>query len=454
MDLDILITAADPARHAPLPGPDSPEASRLYQDIARGLPPGRGAARRHAGRAAGRPGRRPYRHWDPAWPPRGLARPAVVAVTVAAVAAGAIIATQATAPSAGHPGPGQPGSATAGPGAATPPPGLLLTAAMAAQPTARAAAAGMPRRYVTLDHLHPVARIRSSETGSVLAVVPLPHWADPKLSQITAGPGNHTFVLALTSPQATKFYQLRVTAGGHGARLAPLPIPSLPASQAVDAIALSPDGRSLAVAIQPPGPIPVGAPGVVEVVQLVSGAVRTWSSSGPGTPWHLSWAADGHSLAFSWDDSGPASGSSRTSLSGLWLLDTTAPGSGLLSGHRITPSSVGGDDIQSAVLSPDGRTMIASVTYDGTSHIGRGTVVGGIVALSARTGRPLRTLHTEHAVHLTESGGWAIVSCDLIAADHSGQHLLVSCDGFGRLDRGRFTPLPGSPAHTLLAAAW
>ena len=63
--------------------------------------------------------------------------------------------------------------------------------------------------------------------------------------------------------------------------------------------------------------------------------------------------------------------------------------------------------------------MIASVTYDGTGHVGRGTVVGGIAELSAQTGHPL-----------------------------------VNCDSFGRLDHGRFTALPGSAPQTATAAAW
>jgi hypothetical protein len=35
-----------------------------------------------------------------------------------------------------------------------------------------------------------------------------------------------------------------------------------------------------------------------------------------------------------------------------------------------------------------------------------------------------------------------------------GRHLLVSCDSFGRLDRARFTALPGAAAQTGVAAAW
>ena len=33
MDLDLMVAEADPARHADLPGPDSPGAARLYRKI-------------------------------------------------------------------------------------------------------------------------------------------------------------------------------------------------------------------------------------------------------------------------------------------------------------------------------------------------------------------------------------------------------------------------------------
>lgn len=46
-------------------------------------------------------------------------------------------------------------------------------------------------------------------------------------------------------------------------------------------------------------------------------------------------------------------------------------------------------------------------------------------------------------------------ACRLLPAiDSTGSHLLVSCDRFGRLDRARFTPLPGSAPQTTVAAAW
>ena len=62
----------------------------------------------------------------------------------------------------------------------------------------------------------------------------------------------------------------------------------------------------------------------------------------------------------------------------------------------------------------------------------------------------------EHAAYSADPGnaGWSITSCQLAAVDRTGSPLLVSCDRFGRLDRGRVTPLPGAAPQTAIAAAW
>ena len=188
----------------------------------------------------------------------------------------------------------------------------------------------------------------------------------------------------------------------------------------------------------------------MQVARLATGAVRTWTTARAGEPTALSWA--GRELGFFWQDDKPAA----TTAAGLWTLDTTAAGRNLMSGRRILPALVGNDQVETALLSPDGATAIASVTYNGTSHVARGRVVGGIVEVSAGTGRPLRTLFAEHAAYAADpvDPGWYVTSCELPAIDASGAHLLVSCDRFGRLDRARFTPLPGSGPQVAVAAAW
>jgi hypothetical protein len=369
--------------------------------------------------------------------PRGVRarrrRRAVRAAPVGAVAAlaAAILAVNLTT------GPG--------PAVAERPPGLLLAAAVVSPPPASAAGAGMPRYYVTVDHFRPVAEVRAAATGRILSTVQLPRRIDPKLSQIAAAADGRGFAMALFSLPRTRFYWLRIAADGRSARLTALNAAPLPPGESADGIAVSPDGSRLAVAIQRSG----GQHGAVAVVSLATGAVQTWTTGRPGIPGGVSWA-DGRRLGFFWEATGAAQRDS-----GLWELDTAAPGHELLSGRRIVPAETGGDTVQNAQFTTTG-TAIAAVTYNGTAHVARGTVIGGVVELSAGTGRPLRTLLAEHAAYSADPGhsGWAIVPCLLAAADRTGSHLLVSCDRFGRLDRGRFTALPSVPPQSAVAAAW
>jgi hypothetical protein len=448
MDLETLFTEADPARRVPLAGPDSAVGTSLYREI---------IARRPA-----RPRRLAVRHgavrhgadWHGAdWHRQAWWRRPAMAGPVAAVLVGGLAGAVVLA---GVPGTGRPGHPAAT--AMGQPPGLLLTAAVINPPPPGQSEAGMPPYYVTLERGSPVGQVRASATGKTLAMVPLPRWIDPKLSAIAASPDDRTFVVTLGSATQTRFYRLRIGSGGRSARLTSLAIPPLPAGTYVDGIAVSAGGSTLAVAIQresesPATPSQYATHGAIEVISLATGAVRTWTTGLRGSPANVSWAKDGHELAFSWQDDGPGSGSVRTDNSGLWLLDTTAPGSNLLSGRKLLPASVGDDEIDSAVLTPDGNAVIASVSYIGTFRVGHGTVVGGIVELSARTGRPLRTLLAERAAHSPDAG-WYIGSCDLVSADATSQHLLVNCNRFGRLDHGRFTALPGYGPQDSSPAAW
>jgi hypothetical protein len=364
---------------------------------------------------------------------------AVAAACLATVGVWAGVRTANVRP--GHPGPPKPGRTVAAR------PIGLLDAPVATPMSVAAAQAGMPPYYVVADHLQPVAEVRSSATGKVLNVVGLPAAADPKLTHIAATGDGRTFVLALATFPSTSFYLLRLGDHGLSAQLTQLPVPAQAADKFVMAIAMSQDRTRLAIAIQFTG----AQHGAIEVVTLRTGAVRTWTTRRTGLVTQLSWADHGRELGFFWQDT-----SATDTAGGLWMLDTSAPGSNLLSGRRILPDSVGDDTVQSALLSPDGNSIDASVTYSGTDQVSRGTVVGGIVEVSARTGRPLRTLLAEHAARSgdPQSPGWYITPCQLLSSDPTGNHLLVSCDRFGRLDRVRFTALPGSPPQTYVSTAW
>ena len=338
-------------------------------------------------------------------------------------------------------------AATSGPALAAPPAQLGSARLDAADSpwSAVRAQAGMPRYYVLGQESKSGGgslQVRSSATGQVISSVSTPAACDPKSFKITTA-DDRNFVVGCDTPRsksAIAFYRFRITSRGQASGLTPLAIRT--PDDSLDGAALSPDGRKLAITMQGFGGVPSG-PGALEVVTLATGATRTWTGS---SPYDLSWAGNGRELGL-------------FESSGLYTLNVTAAGSKLNSAHLVLSRTFKTDGVQTAKLSPDGRTIIASVTYDlGNQPLHRGTVVGGIIEISARTGKQLGTLQPIHAQYSADGGGseagWFATSCLLGPSDPSGNHLLVSCDHFGRLDRGRFTALPGVPAVTYFNAAW
>ena len=110
-----------------------------------------------------------------------------------------------------------------------------------------------------------------------------------------------------------RFYQLRISSSGQVSALSPLPVPALPADADLDGLALTPDGRQLAVAIRTGGPRPGPE---IQVDTLATGAQRVWTWPGAqpveeslgGTGSALSWAADDRTLAFAAADRRPVQG--------------------------------------------------------------------------------------------------------------------------------------------------
>ncbi len=385
---------------------------------------------------------------------------AAAAAAAVALAAGAFGPAPARAPAATatkpppagrhHGSPSAGGPATSRPHGGDPA-GTLLSAAVAAVPSAGAAASGMPSFYAVADHGQPGVQIRDAVTGRLLSTTALPAAIDSKLTLVSASGDDRTFALAAFAlGGGTRFYELKVTASGQASGLAPLPVPPVPAGEGVRDIALSPDGTRLAVVIQKTGmqgTMPVVKQEIVEVADPATGAVRAWSASGDALLTDLTWDTTGRQLAYFY-----AGGNSQTA--GLWRLDTTAPGTALLSGQRLLPETVGPDQVQDALLTPDGQHIIASVTLNSLSHVTAGTVVGGIVQLSAQ-GHPLQTLLAQRAIPAGRFPA-SVTSCQLASVDPAGDHLLVSCspDTFGRLDRARFTALPIAGPAGVSAATW
>jgi hypothetical protein len=115
---------------------------------------------------------------------------------------------------------------------------------------AAAAPAALPRYYVALTKADPDAPteavVADDQTGRRLAVIP--PFAGQFFTAVTAAADDRTFVLSSyqAARKSTVWYLLRLTPGaGHPAQLTRLPIK--PVTALVTGLALSPDGRELAV---------------------------------------------------------------------------------------------------------------------------------------------------------------------------------------------------------------
>jgi hypothetical protein len=206
---------------------------------------------------------------------------------------------------------------------------------------------GIPRYYVTLQvpngrlkpPPHAEAQVRATRTGAVIAKITPPHpyvGFDP---YVVAGAANdRTFVLAaqnggLYGTDQKKFpsYQLFLLyinpgARSPGARVRLTPLaPPFPVHFSAIAMALSPDGKSLAIFSANLR----GRQKSLTVYNLTKGTSRTWPFTVPdaGAPWKfgtLSWASNGR-VGFvdlhHWDE--------------LRLLDPTAGGAGLTAGSQV-----------------------------------------------------------------------------------------------------------------------
>src|SRR5579872_1674307 len=352
--------------------------------------PGR---RRGPGRRAGRPG------WK-----RRMAPLAAAAAVIAVVAASLAVASDAS----GHRP--RPHTVPASPLAGLPPYYVMLT--------------GNNPDPTVLQPLQAV--IRATATGATVSTITPPSPYSTFIEASGADDGR-TFVLAAeklivdhvdggVSQQAApvKFFLLRIAPDGRTA-LTALPIPREPASVGLSGMALSPDGRKLAVAVD-------GGPRI-QIFATATGAEQDWTWPGGGHITNnaggegqvLSWAADDRTLAFQ-----------------LWrgrniyvgLADTARPGGGSGPGRLVL--NFGGQAVDSAhgryvlngpsaLITPNGAAIVCA-----TSTAMRGThgaIVGyklGYVAFSARTGHPLEVLdprqYTSYKWLQTEDVRWTNAS--------------------------------------------
>ena len=126
---------------------------------------------------------------------------------------------------------------------------------------------------------------------------------------VTAAADGRTYVVVDSFQDAghrpgLRIYRLRVGPGGRTIRVDRLPLAIKPLG--VDAVALSPDGKKLALAEQSCH----GSSCQYSQVQvrLLTGStnqadrpVQTWRTRASGAPWNLSWSPDGSQIGFLWE---------------------------------------------------------------------------------------------------------------------------------------------------------
>src|ERR1035441_964103 len=359
--------------------------------------------------------------------------------------------------------------------------GALVAGLTAAHPPAAhkpavsgSAPASLPRFYVTTssspDGRGIQAVVRASASGQVTGTVSVPsalpvEWADSGGTFVTAAADDRSFIIGVQGGQEPtkigldlRLFRFAISAAGkpgHLTELAAAPV----RNETTEGIALSPDGKLLAVSLQnDSSPDAVGA---IQVIDLATGATRTWTAPAhsvyiPGPP---SWADGSRVIAFTWLRS--TQSGLMAAPRGIRLLDTAAPGDNLVAGTVIVPSGVvGAGSVVSALITPDGRDVIVVTWRDLTPRASTHTVVVQFAELQASTGRLVRLLRTQtarydfvHVITVEDSLG-------VLSLSPQGRYALVQGVTFGWLDvggpdPGRFTPLPAVPAGQYVNfAAW
>jgi hypothetical protein len=294
--------------------------------------------------------------------------------------------------------------------------------------------AGVNGRYV---------KIRATLTGKLLATVspPKPYndfsvlaaAADGRVFvlgamrywQHNAGPSPELAQLTQTTPM--RFVTVRITAGGQ-AHVSGLSLPITVTPQQWPSIALSPDGTRLAIATGGGG-----ADAIVRLITLATGHVRQWVFPHPAwTPLiqgRGAWTANGRTLALQqwYVQRGPSARILTPyrppALTGVYLLDTAAAGSGPAASRLLTLRAPAGQaPLWQFLITPDGAKLIASA--GGRSTEGHVTT-GELAVYSTRTGALLRTVAAWRWGATSRPGRGGFPRQAVIWSNRSGSQLIV-----------------------------
>jgi hypothetical protein len=340
--------------------------------------------------------------------------------------------------------------------------------------TSRSVPAAPPRFYVTIRDVphgqgtEVQAVVRASATGQVTGTVTVPSFRVDNLTLVTAAADDRSFIIGAYESQTPanlgggfnlRLFRLSISADGkpgHLSELAYAPV----RSEATQGIALSPDGKLLAVSLTHES-VPDNSTGTLQVINLATGATRTWTAPAQGpeyVPGPPSWADGDRMVAFTWLRTG--NGGLSYTTEGVRLLDTAAPGGNLADAKPIVPSSVDAGTLEGALITPDARDVIVVTLRDLSPQASRHTVIVQFAELQAGTGRLVRVLRTQ-TVRYDQSDFLSLHgSLGVLSLGSAGRYALVQGIQFGWLDvggpdPGRFTPLPAvSAGQYVYFAAW
>jgi hypothetical protein len=259
------------------------------------------------------------------------------------------------------------------------------------------------------------AEVHATADGRRLATV-RPSILGGTIVAVTGAADDRTFVLAeqpwakrgVQQDKQSLFYLLRLGPAGQVVSLTELPM-AVPPNTTMRGLALSPDGRRLAVATQPAGGAVVPS---ITVYTVSDGEARTWTAAqsgatiglGPDDARTLSWTADGRTLAFDWITNG-------TTLA-LRLLDVGTSSVDLLAASRqVVTWNLPGQleqpvlkgatatgtfrPVSDAIITPDGSAVVTAAEQGKTQLKGNAvtwmTTQTAVQEYSVSTGKLLRT---------------------------------------------------------------
>ena len=385
----------------------------------------------------------------------------------AAAGVTAIVLTAVTL--AGHPGKG-PAQAAASAG-----PGITSLAGVPSDPGTRTP----PPFYVSIVSMGitrtgrelQTVQVRRTSDGQVTATLPaLPaRWILGRGLSVTADDRTFTFAASTlascpsSTPTRTRFYQFSVTSTGRVTGLRT--VGKTVVGDLVNEFAASPDGTEVAYAEQGcAAPITAASyAGVIHVMNLASGAVRSWhNTEHAATPARvttqigaLSWTAGGRTLVadYEWKfTDAPADFA-------VLGLDATSSGGSLQAHSRLLFSE--GDHctvcVYTAVAS-SGRSTLTVVA--GTSappppgyHSGGSWYRLYVLHLSLATRQPSSILYRSAVARGSYNDGGLV---PVLSADGQAQHwfLVNDPEQFGWISGGKLVPLPIKAKAGLLAINW